>query len=151
MKVFYLYCIVVMMNVSCSPISLEEHQEEGKMIVCSLLKELRDVSSKEDLLDKKKILQKKFSSLVNIMISAKKRQMKVPEDQFVKERGRDLSDLLQKELYRIYQIEGCRELMEEIEGESFYRLHRFHQEIVVQRKHFLSCFGQHQNNYCAMN
>ena len=112
----------------CSPNSLKEYQTEGEALAKLLISELREVESTADLLKRSAKVKKIFSQLTELMICAKTYQMKHPEEQGLDFSQRETSEILQRELMRIYQIDGCQDLMEDLQRESLHRLDLFHKK-----------------------
>ena len=120
---FCLICILV----SCSPNSIEEFQLEGEAVAKELLNDLVKVQSLKDLKSEGPKLKKEYNQLVEIMIAAKKFQNRHLGDEVPGHIGLEVSEALKKEFIRIYQLEGCLEVMEALQRESLHKLDLYHQ------------------------
>lgn len=116
------WLIFALLFVSCGPASMEEFQCEGERVALALTRDLEKVESLQDLKAESPQLKKKFAELVDLMLAARKYQLKHPDEEAPNEPNLDISNSLKAEFVRIYRIEGCQEIMEEIQRESLYRL-----------------------------
>lgn len=91
----------------------------------SLSSDLRDVQTREDLIEKGALIEQKSQSLVSLIIRIKKLQEKKGNSS--QEEDLSASDGLLAEMKRVYLIEGCRELMESFQREALLELDAFHQ------------------------
>lgn len=107
----------------CSPSSICEYRTEGEEPIKRLIYELSQIETVGQLEAREGRLKKCFSSLVDLMIAAKKFQAKRhDEGGEVTFWQLELSEALRREMIRIYEIEGCSELMEEIERDALHKL-----------------------------
>lgn len=113
----------------CSPSSIEEFQFEGEDIARGLLKQLEKVHSMSDLKREGPKLKKEYASLVEVMIAAKKFQNRHPDEEVPRIQRLEVSEALKKEFMRIYQLEGCAELMEALQRESLHKLDLYHRRL----------------------
>ncbi len=118
--------ICILLITSCSPSSIDEFQLEGEDIAKELLKELVKVHSLSDLKREGPKIKKEYLHLVDVMIAAKKYQNRHPNDEVPGQIGLEASEALKKEFIRVYQLEGCSELMEALQRESLHKLDLFH-------------------------
>lgn len=117
----YTYFIVLLLLLSgCSPSSLSEWRVEGVSIVRDLVEDFEKVQSLKDLESKKYTLKKKYNKLVSIMLEAEKYE--IEEGSFQVESF--YSDALRAQYLRIYEIEGAKELLYEIQKDSLHKLDR---------------------------
>ena len=136
MKRFLFFCVLFLTG--CAPGSLEEYCFEGEGAVRKIIEECKKVHSKEDLILHKSRIKNDLAHLTNLMIAAKKFQMKNPEEEITLNLSHAASNQLKEEFVRIYKIDGCREVMEEIQRESLHKLDAFNQKIKFlsgQKKH----------------
>jgi hypothetical protein len=103
---------------------LEEFREEGEAIARSIAKELQQIHSRNELIASSGRLQSLFNSLVKVAIAARNFQELHPRSSLPKG---DLttSDQMRAELNRIYQIDGCREILEKCQEEALHSLDAF--------------------------
>lgn len=109
---------------SCGQRSHEEFREEGEAITRSLVKELKNIYTREELLHSADSLGIQFTRLANVMMAAEEFCLKHPEQERC-ELGlsnRELSDQLRVELNRLYLIEGGRQIIEKTQENALYRL-----------------------------
>lgn len=113
---------------SCGPSTPEEYRCEGESIIRLLCKDLQKVESASDLKTEGPKIKKRFAELTRLMILAKKRQLSHPDEWMLEQPSTYLSDELKTEFIRIYQLDGCQKLMEDLQRESLHRLDRFADE-----------------------
>jgi hypothetical protein len=113
---------------SCSPGSIKEYQIEGEDIAKNIIKILERIESVSDLERDSLKLKKEFISLVKVMIEAKKYQNNHPEEEIRASVSLEVSENLKKEFMRIYQLEGCQDVMEALQRESLHKLDLFHRK-----------------------
>lgn len=107
---------------SCTQKTLDDYREEGEKTTRTLILELKNIHSQDDLLKARQRLQKLFNSLVDTMIAAKEYQQTHQDSFELSKKNHDLSEKLRYELIRIYKINGCRELMEKYQDQALQRL-----------------------------
>jgi hypothetical protein len=118
MKTYFI--IFLLFLVSCSPSTLSEWRVEGVSVIRDLVEELKEVPDLKSLEGKKATIKKKYSKLVYIMIEAEKYEEE--ENTFLPESF--YSDALKAQYIRLYEIEGCRELLFQMQKESLHKLDR---------------------------
>lgn len=118
MKVYF--SIFFLFLVACSPSTLSEWRVEGVSVVRDLVEELKEIHTLKELEAKKPSIKKKYNKLVSIMIEAERYDQE--EDSFTPESF--YSDALRDQYLRLYQIDGCRELLFSIQKESLHKLDR---------------------------
>ena len=110
----------------CSPTSLSEYRAEGEGYIKKLIEELIEIDSVSQLEEKEIRLKKRFSAITDLMIAAKKYQIKHPNDIGELTTWQlEMSDALKKEMIRLYQIDGCASKLEEIQRDSLHKLDLF--------------------------
>lgn len=125
MKGCWIWIFLLVMLSGCSPSSMEEYRFEGESLVRSLIEECQKIESKEDLLLEKPRLKKKFDKIVDLMIAARKFQVKHLDSEIPVDLRLAASNALKEEFIRIYKIEGCQSLMEDIQRDSLHKLDLF--------------------------
>jgi len=123
-----IFALLIILS-GCSPSSLEEYQVEGENIARAILKHLEKVESVSDLVREGPKLKKEYALLVQVMIQAKKYQGGHPNEEVSEPIGVEVSDALKKEFMRVYQLEGCQEVMEGLQRESLHKLDLFHRRL----------------------
>lgn len=111
----------------CSPNSIVEYYDEGEGLTRDLIFELEKIQTREDLVKASSRLKKIFEELVNLIIGAGESQIQRP-DLFmgdVPKKENKASDLLRRELNRIYRMDGGRELIEAAQANALHRLDTF--------------------------
>ncbi len=119
--------------ISCSPNSVQEYQLEGEGIAKAILKRLERVQSISDLEREGPRLKKEFAALVNVMIAAKEYVERCPLEEAAEPPSLEVSNALKREFMRVYQLEGCLELMEALQRESLHKLD-LHQKRLEAKK-----------------
>jgi len=107
---------------SCSKTTVEDYQEEGLEIVRVLVHELHKIDNRQQLLESSLKLENLFNELVDLMIVAQEFQKHSPNQKETPYKTHLLSHRLRLELNRLYQIEGCRQLIEKYEEQALHRL-----------------------------
>lgn len=125
MRAFLVYLLVLGALVGCSPSSIEEYRFEGESLVRQIISECQQIQSQEDLIAEKPKLKKKFHKLVDLMIAARKFQVKHIDMEVSSDFRLAANNALKEEFIRIYKIEGCQALMEEIQRDSLHKLDLF--------------------------
>jgi hypothetical protein len=123
MRFLYLFALVGFL-LSCSPQSIDEFQEEGEGIVRSLIHDLQEITTQEELLAASNQLQSNFNRLVSVMIAAEEHVKAFPEQNQLCATGynRELNEQLRLELHRIYKIKGGKKLIEKTQEKALHRL-----------------------------
>lgn len=119
MSKFFLFFLFFL--IGCSPSTLDEWRMEGISTVRELVKELEAIDTFKDLVAKKKVIKRKYLRLVEIMIEADK----YIEDENTTEINTFYSDMLRMQYIRLFQIQGCQELLYDIQKESLHKLDKF--------------------------
>ncbi|MCH9620850.1 MAG: hypothetical protein S4CHLAM20_02560 [Chlamydiia bacterium] len=116
MRTYFLISLLFL--ASCSPSTLSEWRVEGVSVVKDLVEELKTIDSLTALENKKSSIKKKYSKLLNIMIEADN----YDEDESTLRPESFYSNALREQYIRLYEIEGARELLFEIQKESLHKL-----------------------------
>ncbi len=98
--------------------SYSSFQKKNIKTLKELLFQLENIHTINELLDREIILQKQFDKLVDLMIEAKKFQLDGINNDA-------LSNSLQKNLQRLYEIDGGQEIIEHLQCNALQRLNRF--------------------------
>lgn len=132
----YLSILLLFLFSGCSPHSSKEFQKEGERLCSDLIEILQVVESREQLLAQEKILQKKFASLVDLMVEARLWQEEHPdaEEWENSEMFNQASHLLRQELLRIYELEEGREIVERSEQEALVKLDAYERGRLKRRE-----------------
>jgi len=123
MRVYFFLILILL--IGCDPGSMEEYRYEGESVSRLLCNDLVKIESTGDLKAQAPKLKKKFVQLTELMIKAKKHQLMHPEEVQIREVNMYLSDQLKMELMRLYQIEGCQMVIEDLQRESLHKLDLF--------------------------
>jgi hypothetical protein len=115
------FLIILIFLAACSPSTLSEWRVEGVSIVKNLVEELSLIETIKDLEGKQSSIQKKYSKLVAIIIESDKFE---EGDETLRPES-FYSDALRKQYVRIYEMEGGRKLLFEIQKESLHKLDHF--------------------------
>jgi hypothetical protein len=105
----------------CGPSSLSDISLEASTHRKKLMKILDKVQSKQDLIDHSSKIKKEINAFTDLMILAK--EMEGEENQrMVSAEDEILSSELKEAMKRVYQIEGARELFENLQRDALHRL-----------------------------
>ncbi len=130
----YGYWVLFIWLSSCSPHSLEDYQQEARLIIRALTKELQVIEYPEQLLKSEPEIRKKFNQLVDVMIQAREYQqergLESPDQGGI---SPDWNESLKKELRRIYQLERGRECIERASQEALIRLDAYERQLKKRR------------------
>ena len=126
MRTFCLLSLAALL-VGCGPDTLQEYRQEGQATTRNLIREMRSISSREQLVDAVDRLEALFDELADVMIGARERQDEELRDAPLPLTDRDhqLSAALKAEIDRLYQIEGGRDLVEAAQRDALSRLDAF--------------------------
>ena len=120
-----IFLFLFFISIGCSPSTVTDCRKEAKGVVKSLIADLKEIQTREDLLDKEEKISRKVQILVDLMIRLKKLQERgavIPDE----EDHTDSDDLMQ-EMKRIYTIEGGRVIFERFEREALLTLDAYDQ------------------------
>jgi hypothetical protein len=120
----------------CSPNSLEDYQYEGEALCRVLVRDLRKIRSREQLLKAEPQLKKRFDQVVDLMIEARQFQQRHSEENGIDPTAYDhpYSEQLLEELKRIYSLEGGRKSIERVQREALIRLDAFERSLVKEKQ-----------------
>lgn len=122
MNKIFLYFVLFLLT-ACQPTSLEDFQSEGGFLARHLLKDLRQIESREDLNAIEPILRRDFEKIVDLIIQARSFQQKNPDVEVSFQNINEMLNLsLIDELKRVYAIEGGRECVERAQKEAMLKL-----------------------------
>lgn len=126
-----LFLYVALWIGGCSPSSLDEYREEGSEKIVQLIKELKAVHTREQLAAASPRLKRLFNDLIDVMIAARQFHEKHPEADLSEPTPRtlSLSYQLRQEIERLYEIDGCREIIEKCQEEALFRLDTFEKKL----------------------
>jgi hypothetical protein len=109
---------------SCSNPSYNDLKREGEVITHLLTEELRQIHSRDDLVEHAPRLQELFNQLVDVIISVKEYKKKhselIVESLSLNEQNQ--SDQLRIELNRLLRMEGGQEVLEKVQESALNRL-----------------------------
>lgn len=98
---------------SCSGPSPESYREQGSALIRTLIKDLKKVRTKEELVDRQEKIHQTFIKLKETVMEAESYLKAHPKTEIplFTRQDQDLSDELQIELNRLLRIDGCREVL----------------------------------------
>ncbi|MCH9611928.1 MAG: hypothetical protein S4CHLAM102_04040 [Chlamydiia bacterium] len=125
--------LILTLLTACAPSTSADFKNEGESLCRSLIHDLQNIETYDDLLAHSNKIRKKINKLCDLMIQAKKSQIKNPTyapdfDSSI------VSDLLAEELDRVYTIENCKEFIENLERDALHRLDDFDRSIKEQTR-----------------
>jgi hypothetical protein len=104
--------------VSCGSPSVKDLRSEGEVETRKLAGLLRDIETREQLQKKIGKIQQCYSKIANLVIQLRE----VPEGLVGDEEALESSDALFIELARLYEMPGCRRLLEAAQEDAIKRL-----------------------------
>jgi hypothetical protein len=102
---------------------------QGRAINQELLAELEAISDLEALLTQLPVLERRFNQLVDVMIEARRYQIRKKCTWQPNDEDRKLSHQLARELARLYQIPGAKSLLEKSQESALLRLDAFENKV----------------------
>jgi hypothetical protein len=122
---FFLFFLV-----GCGSKSLEGYHDKGAKIIAEIIEELDAVETRDRLIEAAPRLKQLFLTLSKTIIAAHEYQEKNPhlEPLEMLQSDHQRSDHLRQQLQRIYQIEGCREVLEKCQQDALNLLDGYQQK-----------------------
>ncbi|MDR2540203.1 MAG: hypothetical protein LBC45_06495 [Chlamydiales bacterium] len=128
MKKFFVVFFVLL---GCNPNSYEDFKSEGDAHCRKMFNTLKSIQDRQQLLQAQPILRQHFEDLVDLMIAARKFQQSHLD---VKEFYPSFYSIaLKKELKRLYEIEGGREIIERTQKQAFLRLDVWERQVAKKQ------------------
>ncbi|MBS0654155.1 MAG: hypothetical protein JSR46_00100 [Verrucomicrobia bacterium] len=121
--------VCIALCVGCSTKSPLYFQTKGRVVTSQLLEHLEDVHDLDDLIEILPRLQMLFDQLVDVMIEARKWQVKEGVEWGPSEEDAALSARLCSELNRIFAIPAARDLIEKSQHRALERLDAFETKV----------------------
>ncbi len=106
---------------ACMTSPQETFRGKGKKIVKELTLTLQNVENHEELQSASPQLRKLYKKLALLLLEVRSCQEKHPEMTFSSEALEESEELF-SHLARLYEIPGCREIMERSQGDAVYLL-----------------------------
>jgi len=110
----------------CSRDKEDVLKDDAKARLIALHTELKSLNTRQEVSQKKEILEKRFLELTQAMIALRENDLKVEPFEIQKE--------ILGELERLYQIDGCLELIESAEEPSLEQLDRYEHDRELKMK-----------------
>lgn len=117
------FCLLIFCF-SCSHSSVEDVISDADGLMEDIAQELNQVKNKEELTSCIPSLSKKFYKLSELIILADRFQKVDLEFEKATSKGKG-ADLLYKEMMRLYQIHGARELIERAQMKGLKKLEKY--------------------------
>lgn len=107
------FSIFLIFFAACSSNMPEHYRERGSAIIRSLVKELKKIRTKEELMDRYTKIEDSFKRLHLLVEESRELLARNPEMEIplFSRQDQDLSDELQSEINRLLRVEGCREVL----------------------------------------
>ncbi len=118
----WIFGALFFLTFSCSKGPEEEFRQRGAKITNEMAQMLSQVQSHEQLQALVPRLKKKFNSLADLLLELRSCKEKGSESWFLNESTEE-SEALFAELARLYEIPGCREIIEGAQGEAITKLY----------------------------
>lgn len=116
-KILFALCFLT----SCNLSSEGDFRSEGEKIVEEISFILSRVETHDELQSAVPRLKKKFNKLAALLLEVRSFREKNPDRSFSEEPLLE-SEALFRELARLYEIPGCREIVEQAQIEAVYKL-----------------------------
>ncbi|MCH9632124.1 MAG: hypothetical protein S4CHLAM6_04510 [Chlamydiae bacterium] len=129
-----LLLIFLLIMSSCSPTTSNDYQTQACVIMKKFVKDLKKINDPKQLKKKQKLLKKHFNNLTNLMIDYRiflDKQPEIDQEESVKMQQRAYE--LKCELYRIYQLDGGLDLIEEVQKDAYLKLSLFEHSLTNKR------------------
>lgn len=107
--------LLLLIFIGCSPSSQEEIRSEGEEVCRLFIQELQKIHNKEEVLKHYASIKKKYSKIASLMAAA----MEMNEYEGERDANRNkYSNDLYRELARLYEIPGVKEILEKAQAEA---------------------------------
>lgn len=108
--------LILFFLTACSSPSPEHYRERGSALVRALVKELKKVNTREELMDHEARIRELFYEITSLTLEINTylkahSEMEIP---LFTRQDQDLSDALQHELNRLLRKEGCQEFINQL-------------------------------------
>lgn len=107
---------------ACHQESLDDFQDQAQPVITQLVTELREIRSRDDLVQHQHALERIFDQLVDVIINAEQFKDSHPEAVRTFAGDNGLSEELRLELNRILHMEGGRDVLEKAQEKAVTRL-----------------------------
>ncbi len=118
---FYISACLMLLLSSCQSDSRESFQRSGKQLTSRMAELLSGVDSRQACLERESELESLYLQYAALIVRAeaflKKHPMDLSDDDSV-------SEVLRRELLRVYEIDGCREIVERAQREAIHHLNK---------------------------
>jgi hypothetical protein len=125
-----LVLLMILTFTACSPRSMQEYRNRGRLLCEKIASELGEIDSREELEKALPLLKKRFDELVTLSIQARTYELRHGGEEDTEDSY--LSSSLKVELCRIYSLEGGKELIEKAEREALLKLDAFERRIATK-------------------
>ena len=110
-----------------------EALSESKAVLNSLYSELKALNSRHDLSQRQEVLERKFLDLAQSLIHL--RELEITLGPIEEKAHGSIQKEILNELQRLYQIDGCQELIEHAEAAALEMIDKYeHSRDILQRK-----------------
>ncbi len=114
------YIIAFFLLTSCAPSSWDDLRAEGEAETRKLAHLLHDIDTKDELSKQLPAIRKSYLRLAELIQAVRKMEEKTTMPELSE--PSEASDALFAELARLYEMPGCREMIEEAQVEAIRRL-----------------------------
>lgn len=112
--------ILLFLFSGCTGIS-EDFKEKGQVKLKELLCELKKIKNRDQLIDASPRLSACYEEIADLMIKAEK--IKEPDEE-LSEKNHELNDRVRLELFRVYRLEGGKEILEKCQKKALEKLQK---------------------------
>jgi phage shock protein A len=123
----FVWVLLLLTVVACTTGQVEKSQKQVRKEVFNLATVLESVHTKQELIQKESEIRKISLQLSESMITLKKLSFENENFKGIEDKSAGLK--LKAELDRIYQINGCKQIYEDMTQDALYLLDAFDQKI----------------------
>lgn len=117
-----LFFLGLVFFVSCSSNSYEDYRKKGDILVQGIAKDLQKIRCKDDLASGIRPVKKKLKRLNALLIQSADYAEKHPQKSENIDKSTLYSDQLQYELLRVCEIEGSKQILENLQADMLDKL-----------------------------
>lgn len=136
LKCFFIFKIlfIFFFLFSCTPTSSEDYQTLATSEILQFVNLLKKINDPSDLKKWQKKVEDHFNKLAKIMINYRTYLEKHPEAPSKRlSKLEDAASLLKKEIYRIYELDGGFDLIEDMQKNAYLKLSLFEHSLTQER------------------
>ena len=132
----FFFPVILFLLLGCSQSEETQLLERGKSSLSGLLLELQGITTRDDALERGSRLEVRFQEIAEAAIALKEKGLVLGEVILEGEKDLTLQKKILIEMERIYQIDGCPEIIEKAEEAALFKLdlHEHEREMKLKKK-----------------